>query len=71
MKKKTTKKKKLYAWGWNEGGFNQTYAFTKKEALKYGKDLGDGVGTKLTVNLATFRLVKETEKYWDGLELFD
>jgi hypothetical protein len=59
----------LYTWNWNEGGFNQTHATSKKDALAQIKK----VGGSLTVNLKTLkRNNKAQEKaYWKWFPSID
>lgn len=60
--------KKLYAWNWIGGGFNDVFATSKKEALKLAH-----AGGTLKVDMKTFRRVKKADwnKYFDAIPFFD
>ena len=60
-------KKALYTWTWAEGGYNQHYACTKKEAMEHAATMS------LTVNPKSVkRCNKAQEKaYWDNFPVFD
>jgi hypothetical protein len=62
------KAKKLYRWNWNEGGYNQCYAYTKAEARKWGNAIVPG---KLTIDEKTFRRVKNADRFWKNYPIFD
>ena len=59
--------KKLYAWDWVGGGYNQCHAFSKREAIK----LGNAMSTGLVINEASFRLVRDEKSFWDNYPIFD
>jgi hypothetical protein len=55
-------KKQLYTWNWIGGGYNQTYAFNKTEALMEAKRIWPSG----QVDPSSIRVLndKEAEKYW-------
>lgn len=59
--------KKLYAWDWVGGGYNQCHAFSKREARK----IGNAISPNLAINEATFRLVRDTQSFWKNYPIFD
>lgn len=63
------KKKALYTWTWGGTGYNQTYAFTKKEALAEAEENG---GT-LFESLRNFKrcTAAQEKSYWDNFPIFD
>ena len=61
------KTKKLYAWDWVGGGYNQCHAFSKREARKIGNAMRSG----LVINEASFRLVRDEKSFWDNYPRFD
>ncbi len=65
-------KKVLYSWNWVGGGYNQTYAFTKKEALKYAKDMQKS-GTPLIVDIKSVKRhnEKSAKEFWKNYPIFD
>jgi len=62
------RKKALYTWNWIGGGYNQHYAYTKKEAMAYANTI-----TSLKVNLTTVNRCTSTQEteYWNNLPYFD
>jgi hypothetical protein len=65
--KQTKKTKKLYAWDWCGGGYNQCHAVSKREARK----IGNAISPNLVINEATFRLVRDTKSFWKNYPIFD
>ena len=63
----TQPRKKLYTWNWIGGGYNQCYAHSKREARK----IGNAISPNLTINEATFRLVKDVAAFWCSYPIFD
>lgn len=63
-------KKALYTWTWIGGGYNQHYAHTKKEAMKYATELG---APNLKVDLSSFKRTNAVQEksYWDNFPIFD
>jgi len=61
------KAKKLYAWSWIGGGYNQVYARTEGEARRLGNAICDG----LTIDESTFRLVRDRAAFWKSYPVFD
>lgn len=62
----------LYAFEWNEGGFNQVYAPTKRAAIAKAKLAF--ASCNLTPNEGTFRALRTREAqsaYWKNLPLMD
>lgn len=59
--------KKLYTWNWIGGGYNQCYAFSKREARKTGNAMSSG----LVINESSFRLVRDEKSFWDNYPIFD
>lgn len=64
----TKRKKILYTWLWIGGGYNQHYAFTKKEAMEYATTM-----CSLKVDLDTFKrcTTAQEQAYWDNFPAFD
>jgi hypothetical protein len=60
-------KHNLYTWNWVGGGYNQTYAENKAEALKKAKEIWS-VGV---VDMSTFKLVEDEKSFWKNYPLFD
>jgi hypothetical protein len=65
--KQRQKTKKLYAWDWVGGGYNQCHAFTRAEAWKIGNSMAPG----LVINDSTFRLVRDEKSFWDNYPRWD
>jgi hypothetical protein len=66
------KEKSLYTWNWGGDGYNQTYAYSKKEALENAKKCS----SSLYPTMCNFRRVgrsgsKAVEAFWKGYPLFD
>jgi len=57
IKKRT---KKLYTWLWTSGGYNQCYAYSKREARK----IGNSMFPPLRINESTFHRVRNTTAFW-------
>jgi|GEM_PF-4496343 len=62
---KKEKEKSLYAWTWGGDGYNQTYAYSKAEALANAKKCSE----ELFPTIANFRKVgvsgsKAVETFW-------
>ena len=51
-------KESLWRWEWNEGGWNQCYAFSRREALTIAKKKGARI---LTVKENTLRIIRKKE----------
>lgn len=66
------KSKTLYAFTFVGGGYNQVYAYTKREAIKKAKQ--EFNSSTLTVDESSFRRIpaKEVNSYYSGISrLFD
>jgi len=64
----------LYTFNWKEGGFNQVWARTKREALTVIRYHFRNSLCKLTPDLKSFkRLTKKADQdaYWKSLPLMD
>jgi len=63
----TDRRKALYTWNWIGGGYNQHYAFTKKEAMKYA------TSGSLKVDLSSFKRTNAAQEksYWYNFPIFD
>jgi len=61
------RKKALYTWLWIGGGYNQHYAYTKKEAMKYA------AASSLKVDISSFKRnnAAQEKSYWDNFPLMD
>ena len=54
--------KALYTFNWNEGGYNQVYAYSKQQAIKRGNYIGKHCLTSLTVNVATIKRIPKDKE---------
>ena len=62
----------LYTWNWGDGGYNQTYASSTKEALTKAKEICEW----LFPSLKNLRKVgsegsKAIENFWNCYSIFD
>ena len=66
----TTATKKMYAWNWTSGGYNDCMATSKREAIRIGNAMTTGC-VKLTVNENTVRIIKDVAAYHKSLPYWD
>jgi hypothetical protein len=71
-KQQKEKEKWLYAWNWGGDGYNQTYAYSKKEALQNAKACSES----LYPTICSFHRVgksgsKAVELFWKSYPVFD
>lgn len=61
-------KTKLFVWNWVGGGYNQTHATSKEEALEKAKKIWDK-----PVDLSTLKGLddKEEQLFWKNYPMFD
>ena len=52
------KDKALYTFSWNEGGYNQVYAYDRQQAIR----IGNKMTQKLTVNEATINRIPKGQE---------
>jgi hypothetical protein len=64
------KRKALYTWNWECGGFNQTHAFTKAEALKEAEKIWPGHPVRLS-SVKRITSKKGIEAYYNSIPLMD
>ena len=65
--KRPPRAKRLYAWDWVGGGYNQCRAYSKREARKIGNAMAPG----LVINESSFRLVRDERAFWDNYPVWD